>query len=53
MRARVWWILVRTRQQWRTCAYRMDSGFVLRKRYVLASEYLLNVVFSPRHDYLV
>ena len=31
----------------------MDSGFVLSERYVLASEYLLNVVFFPRQDYLV
>ena len=53
MRARVWWILVRTRQQWRTCAYRIDDGFVLRGRYVLAGEYLLDIVFRPHFDYLV
>ena len=38
---------------WRTFAYRIDDGFVLRGRYVLAGEYLLDMVFRPHFDYLV
>jgi len=38
---------------WCTFAYRIDGGFVLRGRYVLAGEYLLDMVLIPHFDYLV